>query len=395
MTVSFSRPALTDPLETEVSASALGAYLDLSDLGAVSRPPSIPDEVLRRHHAHVAGDTRFKAAARLLQAIWREDRDLPIGVSQGKGGAGREIGSSISMAAGRAGANFIHPAIAQLARRELIYREAGALYDDHRLLTNLLSSQALAFNLFGPMKLNLAIATAVIECLAPAFISRVTGVVFEHSPGRGSRLFSDDNTAFDVLIRGIGPDGQRRFIALEVKYSETGHEPSLRLSGRYDEIASTCGLFRDPMHPALWSGVLQQPFRQMCLAHSMIAQGLYDEGLHLFIAPEHNTQARQVASSFVQHLKSSDQGNLQFKALTLETVIDAIACVGSPAHAKALHRRYCDWWQVDAELNMEAASACDDAGFDYSPVFYRPLIAPEMERDADVSDAEEPASLDL
>ncbi len=33
----------------------------------------------RERRAHQPLDTRFRAAARLLQALWREDRDLPIG----------------------------------------------------------------------------------------------------------------------------------------------------------------------------------------------------------------------------------------------------------------------------------------------------------------------------
>jgi hypothetical protein len=30
-------------------------------------------------------------------------------------------------------------------------------------------------------------------------------------------------------------------------------------------------------------------------------------------------------------------------------------CVTHPAHAEALHRRYCDFWLVDGELELNAA----------------------------------------
>lgn len=337
--------------------------LDPSGLGSISTLPFVPEAILRQHRAFIPTDNRFRAAARLLQALWREDRTLPIGVHPGREGKTRRLGSSIAVSAGMTGANFIHPAIARLAKREMIYREAGAAYDDNRLLTNLLSSQPLVFNLFGPLKLNLATATTVFDTLAPGFMSEITEVLFEHSPGRGDLRFSGDGTAFDVLIRGYGPAGQRRFIAIEVKYSESGHEPLPRFTGRYDGIAPGSGLFIDAADPALRANPVQQLFRQMCLAHTMIETGLYDEGLHLFIAPTLNTPAQNVATSFVQHLIAPEKGKLPFMAVTLERFVEILADVGTAGHARALHRRYCDWWLIDGELNLEEPSGCDDGGF--------------------------------
>jgi hypothetical protein len=40
--------------------------------------PLVPAEVLKKHCVHEPLDTRFRSAAGLLQALWREDRDLPI-----------------------------------------------------------------------------------------------------------------------------------------------------------------------------------------------------------------------------------------------------------------------------------------------------------------------------
>jgi hypothetical protein len=38
--------------------------------------PIIPTRVLKKHRVHEPLDTRFRSAARLLQALWREDRGL-------------------------------------------------------------------------------------------------------------------------------------------------------------------------------------------------------------------------------------------------------------------------------------------------------------------------------
>jgi hypothetical protein len=45
----------------------------------IDQLPLIPAAILKKHHVHEPLDPRFRSAARLLQALWREDRGLPIG----------------------------------------------------------------------------------------------------------------------------------------------------------------------------------------------------------------------------------------------------------------------------------------------------------------------------
>jgi hypothetical protein len=197
----------------------------LHDLPPIYRLPLIPEHVLKQHKVLEPTDNRFRATARLLQALWREDRNLPIGTHISRDGSRRKLGSRISNEAGRAGANFLSREISYLARREVIYRELGALIDEDRLFTNLLSSMPLTFNLFGPLRLDLALATRVLHLLVPELRGAiVTAVWFEHSPGRGAPSLTHDGTAFDAFL--IYEHGNRRcFLAIETKYSETGWEP--------------------------------------------------------------------------------------------------------------------------------------------------------------------------
>ena len=44
-----------------------------------NRLPLVPPDILQAHMVHEPGDTRFKAAARLLQALWRAERGIPMG----------------------------------------------------------------------------------------------------------------------------------------------------------------------------------------------------------------------------------------------------------------------------------------------------------------------------
>ena len=73
-----------------------------------------------------------------------------------------------------------------MARRESVYREIGAMLDQERLWTNMLSSQPLCFNLCGGMKLDAAKATLCFPHLFPEYVATVEGIYFEHSPGRGN-----------------------------------------------------------------------------------------------------------------------------------------------------------------------------------------------------------------
>jgi len=55
----------------------------------INQLPLIPADVLKKHRVHQPLDTRFRSAARLLQALWRKDRDLAIGRYVSKDGKRR------------------------------------------------------------------------------------------------------------------------------------------------------------------------------------------------------------------------------------------------------------------------------------------------------------------
>jgi hypothetical protein len=312
----------------------------------------------------VPADHRFKAAARFLQALWREDRDLPIGTHLDRANPHRvrRLGSRISIAAGRTGANFMTPNIAAVAARALAYREPGAAYDVGRLRANLLSSQPLVFNLFGPLTADPALAARFIAELVPnAQFATVTDILFEHSPGRGDPRFTADRTAFDVIIRGTTPAGTRALICIEMKYSEAGHDSAPPPHPQHAEIArASSGLFIDPEDPTLASPACQQLYRQHCLVSAMLTAGLADTATLAFIAPAHNQLARGGAANYSRQLTDPHAGPIPFVLLTLEHAFTAMAAAGLPDHARALHSRYTDWWLLDGELELAMTATTAD-----------------------------------
>src|ERR1700726_258891 len=150
--------------------------------------PLIPANILKKHRIHEPLDTRFRSAARLLQALWREVRGLPIGSYVSEDGKRRKLGIRISEAAGKGGGNFLTPEIAHTARREAAYREIGALIDAERLATNLLSSMPLTLNLLAPWGHSLERASSYLIELLPAFAGAARQLLFEHSHEWGARV---------------------------------------------------------------------------------------------------------------------------------------------------------------------------------------------------------------
>ena len=132
-----------------------------------------------------------------------------------------------------AGKNFLSPAIHALVRHTLVMREEGAMFDEERLFGNALSSMPLVFNLFGPMAIDLRLATSVFKRLLPDFVQSVEAIEFEHSPGRFDDRYLSDGTAVDLMLKVITPEGKQGTVFIEVKYSERHVGPCCPSSRAY------------------------------------------------------------------------------------------------------------------------------------------------------------------
>jgi hypothetical protein len=312
--------------------------------------PIIPETILKRHNVHEASDTRFRAAARLMQSLWRDQRGHPIGRQDDTRGQGRKLGSRLTPALAQAGANFISPAIATFARREVAYREISAVMDTKRLFGNLLSSQALTINLLGVLKLDLEVATGVFSRLFPTTVAQVEDIWFEHSPGRGDPAFTGDHTAFDALVLCRTPAGLRSFIAVEVKYTEGVSAGTSEVTEPLELLSLQEAFYRNPESEKLRSGGLQQFWREHLLAVSMVRGGLFDQGAFLVIAPTQNHQCQKMIASYGQELVEGGSPAVGFEAVATETFVDAIEQAGAREEAKALRERYLDFACVDRAL---------------------------------------------
>ncbi|TPG56349.1 hypothetical protein EAH76_01955 [Sphingomonas glacialis] len=300
---------------------------------------------------HVHRDTRFRANARLLQALYREEQGIDMGAHTYGDGSTRKLGSRISNKAGEAGRNFMTPEIARLAWREHAYREPGAMIDDERVWTNLLGSDSQTINCIGPLKLDLALATKMLRAMCPDLAeAEVQSVLFEHSPGRGSEDLTRDGTAFDAILNYVSGTGEFGFVALELKYTENGWSRQKELGKRYADLMPASGLFRDPEAVELRKSPLQQFMREHVLAQAAIMRGDYSEGRLVILTPALNSSIRRISARYADHLAEQTEGQAGFGVWTLEAFINALRQHGDAAYADDLYRRYCDWSRVDAEI---------------------------------------------
>ena len=318
----------------------------------LSRIPLLPSDLLKQHHCFVSTDTRFRAAARFLQSLWRGDTNIAIGIHVSPNGdkpTRIKLGSRLHLKAARSGLNFITPEVHQLVRRELILREEGAVIDVDRLFANALSSMPLAFNLLGPLALDLDLATAVWRRLLPDFVQTVQRIGFEHSPGRGDARLLGDGTAFDAAVQVVTPAGNPATVFIELKYSEGMTGPAAAHGPRHDAASRQVRFYHDPDSAALRSTALEQLWREHMLAQLAVDNGVADRAVFVAIGPRLN---RRVAAAFRNYAElladkeAEDELRVEFQPMTLEAVVEAIAEAGAVDLALPLWSRYLDFPRV-------------------------------------------------
>ena len=162
-------------------------------------------------------DSSFTARMRLHQSWYRANvLNVPWGTGPGPNSS-RERGSMLSRESGAKGLNFITPQIFKIAQSRI--EDKRGVVEEFRLLHNMLSSQPMCFNLFGPLADDKKLATRILEQILPNEVKEVVDIKIEYAPEpKGEYL--DDSTAFDAFIEFVRPDGNRGFIGIETKLTE-------------------------------------------------------------------------------------------------------------------------------------------------------------------------------
>ena len=156
---------------------------------------------------HTTGNS-FRARAEARQ---REYRANVLKADPG------DYGHFLDQGAAERGLNFILPIAFEAAQvRQAKGKGVGA-----RTFENMLSSQAMCFNLFEPLRNDLGLAAEVLSRFVPVLVT-VTGISIEHTPDKG--IFRDQSgkggVDCDVLVEGADADGKGIVIVIETKFVE-------------------------------------------------------------------------------------------------------------------------------------------------------------------------------
>lgn len=257
----------------------------------------------------VKGDTKFAAVARQLQDNWRKKHKLPIGSYKNVKGEVIELGNYIERKyAFKTGANFLTANILDVVIKALVNKENGAKIEKNRLFTNLLSSQPLAFNLFGELAHDTKLATRFFHDMFPDRILEVEEILFEHSSGRGNCEYTCDHSAFDVFIKYKTKTNTKGFVGVEVKYSENLKDKPSTPKTRYSEITIESGLFKPDNLEILQQRPIQQIWRDhlLSIAHLRHKKEGFDEGFFIYLFPKKNEECQLAVNQYTMQFKSYD-----------------------------------------------------------------------------------------
>ena len=257
-----------------------------------------------------ADKNSFKHKMRLHQGWWRtavlcEDPGKNPATGEGEVCNMMEDGKAtrknfLSEAAYIAAQRTLEERQQELAR----YGKAAGIVDEDRLHNNLLSSQPLAFNFYGELKLDLDFATEMIRIWEPD-IDRVISVEFEYAP-LPKKKYTDDNSAFDVAFF-FESQGLKGLLGLECKYTDTFSAKEYDSPAYNNVFERSQATFKRPYKEYIASRY-NQLFRNQLIAESLRQHGEVDIVRTGLFCHQDDESALGIAGEFREMLENGGEG---------------------------------------------------------------------------------------
>jgi len=270
------------------------------------------------------GDNAFTARMRFHQSWYRAKvLRLPYGTGPKKNST-TSFGNMLRPEDGDKGKNFLTPQIFEVARRRL--KGGGGTVEPFGLLHNMLSSQPMCFNLFGPLVDDLDLATRLARALWGNAIGRVTRVAIEWAP-EPMQEYLNDRTAFDAFIEYDCQGGGLGFAGVETKltdpFSDRRYDGPL-----YRRWMGDGSPWREDAYERVADGVHNQLWRDHLLVWSMLRQPRsdYREGRLVVVRHPTDEASGRTIAGYAELLR--DDSTLQ--ELLLSELVDAWTPVVGP-----------------------------------------------------------------
>ena len=202
-----------------------------------------------------------------------------------------------------------------------------------QMLTNLLRSEHIPYNIFFPMNKDLSGCKDLFNhILGTEEILRIKDIKIEHHPEPIEDYLSD-HTAFDVYISYIDTNNKECGIGIEVKYTEKEYalkegtseyahvkdeQGNTRLFGPYLNATIDSKYFKDEVtHDILVANKFRQIWRNHILGASMVLRGDIEKFTSITVYPEANVHFHNDAMPDYYELLT-ETGKNTFIPLTYE-----------------------------------------------------------------------------
>ncbi len=271
--------------------------------------------------------TEFRRRMRFHQAQWREANGYPIGsqpYAPRPGAPARLMGSRLPIDYSReTGVNLLGAAAREAARARTSVIEPHQSFDHQRLWADLLSSEALAFNLFGDLAADHALADRAVHTWWPDVPGRLSDVRFAHSPGRLDPAWLNSLRAFDAAFVHDRDDGTHAIVAINTKYHERAKSEIPKPSNRRRnlEVAERSGVFAPGVAETLME---RSELAVMWLEHLLLLSmlqhpnGAWTWGRYVVVHPAGNSDVTDGCARYRDLLIDHST----FSSLTLEELLD-------------------------------------------------------------------------
>ncbi|MFZ4578128.1 MAG: PGN_0703 family putative restriction endonuclease [Myxococcota bacterium] len=309
---------------------------------AMSQPPVGDGQHALDLGPQYAGDNRLAAKMRRHQSWYRAN---VLRVPFGTGPKSTDLnlyGNMLTVADAERGANFLTPGIFAVAKRRLA--EGMGTVEPFRLLRNMLSSQPMCFNLFGPLVDDLDLATRLMAELRPGEVAKVTAVKLEFAP-QPSGAYLADRTAFDAYVEWVTPTGGKAFMGFETKLTEPfsqtreydGQAYRRWMTDGSPWLPEAAGAVTNIRHNQLWRDHL------LAVAHLRQTGAAWEAGRLAVVRHPLDVEGAETVVRYRQLLRPDDN---TFLDLTLEQVVEAwgraVRSEGERAWLQAFRLRYLD-----------------------------------------------------
>jgi len=270
--------------------------------------PVFPEPDCHHYSPSVDGKSLFSGRMRFHQS-WYRRTILGLDPGPNPSARGAIYGNMLPLKDGLQGKNFLTDEIFNLVQRRFLVKKTvqKSSYRYH----NMLGSQAMCFNLFGPLIIGKK-ATRLIQLL-PGFPqdAKVTKIIFEYAPLKEKHL--NDKTSHDAFIEYCYPDGKMGFIGVETKLSEPFSQKEVQFTDRYARWIKRGEWWWKPgAEQDFSSKSFNQLWRNHLLIYAMLNQETpeYSEGYCAVVYPLGDTDCEDAIKQYKNLLIPSGEKTL-------------------------------------------------------------------------------------